>query len=48
MTHAVLCKEGGYKKTAEPQQGGTAIWEYYITEDTDWFSEKKKWKGLTS
>lgn len=41
-------KEGGYKKTAEPEQGGTAIREYYITEDTGWFSEKKKWKGLKS
>ena len=39
-------KEGGYKKTAGPEQGGTAIREYYTTEDTDWFSEKKKWKGL--
>lgn len=41
-------KEGGYKKTTELEQGGTAIREYYITEDTGWFSEKKKWKGLRS
>ena len=41
-------KEGGYKKTAELEQGGTAIREYYITEDTGWFREKKKWKGLKS
>lgn len=41
-------KEGCYKKTAELEHGGFAIREYYITEDTSWFSEKKKWKKLTS
>lgn len=41
-------KEGCYKKTAELEHGGTAVREYYITEDVSWFSEKKKWKGLRS
>lgn len=27
----LIQKEGGYKKTAEPELGGTAIREYYIT-----------------
>lgn len=41
-------RDGCYKKTAELEHGGLAIREYYITEDTDWFAEKKKWKKLTS
>ncbi|NBJ92191.1 ISAs1 family transposase [bacterium 1xD42-62] len=41
-------KPGCYKKTVEAEHGGVAVREYYITEDTDWFSEKKKWKGLKS
>lgn len=48
------CLEGikgkgcGYKKTIEPEHGGSVIREYYITEDTDWYSEKKEWKNLCS
>ena len=41
-------KEGCYKKTVEPEHGGSAVREYYITEDTGWYSEKKKWKKLKS
>lgn len=41
-------KAGCYKKTVEAEHGGVAVREYYITEDTDWFSEKGKWKGLKS
>ena len=41
-------KEGCYKKTVEAEHGGVATREYYITEDTGWYSEKKKWKGLKS
>lgn len=41
-------KEGCYKKTVEPEHGGIAIREYYITQDTDWYSEKSKWKKLRS
>lgn len=41
-------KEGCYKRTAEREHGGVAIREYYITEDTGWFSEKKKWEKLRS
>lgn len=37
-----------YKKTVEAEHGGAAVREYYITEDTGWFSEKGKWKGLKS
>ncbi len=41
-------KEGCYKKTVEKEHGGTAVREYYITEETAWYSEKGKWKGLKS
>lgn len=41
-------KEGCYKKTVEKEHGGTAVREYYITGDTDWYNEKGKWKGLKS
>lgn len=41
-------KEGCYKKTVEPEHGGTAVREYYITEDTGWYSEREKWKKLRS
>lgn len=35
-------------KTTEKEHGGTAVREYYITEDIMWFSEKGKWEGLKS
>lgn len=41
-------KEGCYKKTVEPEHGGCAVREYYITEDTGWYSEKGKWEKLSS
>ena len=41
-------KEGCYKKTVELEHGGTAVREYYITEDTGWYSEREKWKKLRS
>ena len=41
-------KSGCYKKTVKAEHGGVAVREYYITEDTGWFSEKGKWKGLKS
>ena len=41
-------KEGCYKKTVEPKHGGSAVREYYITEDTGWYSEREKWKKLRS
>lgn len=41
-------KEGCYKKTVEPEHGGIAVREYYITEDTGWYSEREKWKKLKS
>lgn len=41
-------KEGCYRKTVEPEHGGVATREYYITEDVCWFSEKKKWERLKS
>lgn len=37
-----------YKKTVELEHGGIATREYYITEDTGWFSESEKWKKLRS
>ncbi len=30
------------------EHGGVVTREYYITEDTGWYSEKKEWKGLKS
>ncbi len=39
---------GHYSRTVDKEHGGTAVREYYITEDILWFSEKKKWKGLKS
>ena len=41
-------KENCYKKTIEPEHGGSVTREYYITEDTSWYSEKKEWKNLCS
>lgn len=41
-------KEGCYKKTVEPEHGGIAIREYYITKDTGWYSEREKWEKLRS
>lgn len=41
-------KERCYKKTVEPEHGGSAVREYYITEDTGWYSEREKWKKLKS
>ena len=41
-------KESSYKKTVEPEHGGSAVREYYITEDTGWYSEREKWKKLRS
>lgn len=41
-------KENCYKKTIEPEHGGSVTREYYITEDTGWYSEKKAWKNLCS
>lgn len=32
----------------EPEHGGAAVREYYITKDIDWYSEKGQWKGLKS
>lgn len=34
-------EEKGWYKTVEKEHGGLAIREYYITEDTKWYSEKK-------
>lgn len=41
-------KKGCYRKTVEPEHGGVAVREYYITRDTGWYSEKELWKGLES
>ncbi len=39
-------KEYGYKKTIEPEHGGSAAREYYITEDTGWYREKRMEKPV--
>lgn len=41
-------KEGCWYKTVEKEHGGTAVREYYITEDVGWYSEKEKWERLRS
>lgn len=41
-------KAGCYKKTVGKEHGGVAVREYYISGETGWYSEKKKWKGLKS
>lgn len=41
-------EENFYKKTIEPEHGGSVTREYYITEVTGWYSEKKEWKKLCS
>lgn len=45
---ALRGEDGHYRKTVDKEHGGTAVREYYITEDILWFSEKKKWKKLKS
>lgn len=39
-------KEKAWKKTVEKEHGGIATREYYITDESGWYSEKKLWKGL--
>lgn len=38
----------GYKKTLEKEHGGTALREYYITEDVGWYADRKEWDKLKS
>lgn len=39
-------EDGHWYKTVEKEHGGIATREYYITEDTGWYHEKKKWEKL--
>ena len=39
---------GHYKKTTEKEHGGIAVREYYQTDETGWYENKKKWKGLAT
>ncbi len=39
---------GNYKKTVEKGHGGIETREYYQTDETGWYEEKKKWKGLAT
>ena len=39
---------GHYKKTIEKEHGGIATREYYQTDETGWYEDKKKWKGLAT
>ncbi len=39
---------GHYKKTVEKGHGGIETREYYQTDETGWYEEKKKWKGLAT
>lgn len=47
-TQEALKKEGKYYRTVEKEQSGTAIREYYISDEIGWFSEKGKWKKLNT
>ena len=37
-----------YKKTVEKEHGGIVTREYYQTDETGWYEDKKKWKGLAT
>lgn len=39
---------GHYKKTVEKEHGGIVTREYYQTDETWWYEDKKKWKGLAT
>ena len=39
---------GNYKKTVEKGHGGIETREYYQTDETGWYEDKKKWKGLAT
>ena len=39
---------GYYKKTAEKEHGGIVTREYYQTDETGWYEDKKEWKGLAT
>lgn len=41
-------KAGNYKKTREKAHCQIEIRKYYQTEDIQWLSKKKEWKGLKS
>lgn len=36
----------GYNKTVEKEHGGIAVREYYITDEVNWYGEKRLWKKL--
>lgn len=40
--------EGCWYRTTEKEHGGTAVRDYYITEDIGWYSEKGQWAKLKS
>lgn len=37
-----------YEKTTEKEHGGIAVREYYISEETNWYSQKETWNVLKS
>lgn len=39
---------GHYKKTVEKEHGGIVTREYYQTDETWWYEDKNKWKGLAT
>ena len=39
---------GNYKKTVEKEHGGIVTREYYQTDETGWYEDKKEWKGLAT
>jgi len=35
-----------YKKTIEKEHGGAAVREYYLTAETEWYEDRKKWEKM--
>ena len=48
MQEELKGKENCYRKTVEKEHGGTAIREYFITKDIEWYSERSEWEKLKS
>lgn len=39
---------GNYVRAADKENGAFVIREYFMTNDIEWFADRKKWKGLKS
>src|SRR5699024_1134862 len=50
LLDTIRAKDDGitYKKEYEKSHGNIITYEYFQTEDIEWFEDKKKWAGLKS